>query len=82
MSEDHEEILPGQLAVPEDLGQKPAPDRLAAVNGHHGAAAVGVTEEVMAALDPDDAESELPQCRDEADAGYGGKAAHAVTTTR
>ncbi len=72
----------GEFTIPEDLSEKSAADALATVNWHHRASSIGVTEEVVTSLDPDDFKSKAPKRLDELNAVEGGKSAHAMTATR
>ena len=72
----------GEFTIPENLCEKSSAYALATVNWYHRAAAVGVPEEVMASLDPDDFKAKTPKRLDELNAVEGGKRAHAMTATR
>ena len=72
----------GEFTIPENLGEESATDALATVHWHHCAPSVGVTEEVVTSLDPDDFKAKAPKCLDELHAVEGGKRAHAMTATR
>ena len=72
----------GEFTIPEDLSEKSAADALATVNWHHRASSIGVTEEVVTSLDPDDFKAKASKRLDELNAVEGGKSAHAMTATR
>lgn len=76
------QFVPRDLAVSENLSKETAAKRLAAVDGNNGAAAVGMTEEVMAAFDANEIEPKTTQRLEEMCAGDCGKCAHAMTATR
>ena len=76
------QFFPREIAVAENLGKETAADRLPAVDGNNGAAAVGVAEEVMAAFDANEIEPKTTQRLEEVGAGDRGKRAHAMTATR
>ena len=61
-------FVPGDFTIPENLCEKSSAYALATVNWYHRAAAVGVPEEVMASLDPDDFKVKAPKRLDELDA--------------
>jgi hypothetical protein len=61
-----DEFIPVDFAISEDGRQKARADRLTRVDWDHGPTAVGVTKEVMAALDPSGLKSGFPQRRDAA----------------
>jgi len=73
-----DELVPFDLAIAENCGQQPRPDRLTGMNGYNGSATVGMTKEVVAALDPGDDEPGLPQGCDDLSAGDPWKATHAT----
>ena len=76
------DIFSGDFTIPENLGNESATDGLAAMNGNHGAPAVGVTEKVMAPIDPNEIETKATKCLEELGGVKCGKCAHAMTATR
>jgi len=76
------DIFSGDFTIPENLGDMSATDGLAAMDGNHGAPAIGVTEEVMAPLDPNEIKTKAPKRLEELGAVKCGKCAHAMTATR
>jgi hypothetical protein len=76
------QFFPRDLAVSENLSKETAANRLAAVDGNNGAAAIRMAEEVMAAFDANEIESKTTQRLDDVGAGDCGKSAHAMTATR
>lgn len=76
------QFFPREIAVSENLSKETAANRLAAVDGNNGAAAVGMAEEVMAAFDANEIEPKTTQRLEEASAGDCWKCAHAMTATR
>jgi len=55
------QFLPPNFAITENLGQKPTPNRFAAMDGHYRAAAIRMGQKVVAALDANDLESQAFQ---------------------
>jgi len=76
------DIFPGDFTIPENLGNESTTDGLAAMDWHHGATAVGVTEEMMASIDPNEIKTKATKRLDELGAVKCGKCAHAMTATR
>ena len=76
------QFFPREIAVSENLSKETAANRLAAMDGNNGAAAVGMAEEVMAAFDANEIEPETTQRLEEVRTGDCGKCAHAMTATR
>ena len=76
------DVFSGDFTIPENLGNEPASDGLAAMDGNHGTPTVGVTEEVMASLDPNEIKTKATKRLDELVAVKCGKCAHAMTATR
>ena len=71
-----------EFAVPENPSKETAANRLAAVDGNNGTAAVGMAEEVMADSNANEIEPKTTQCLEEVRAGDCRKRAHAMTATR
>ena len=61
-------FVPGDFTIPENLGEDSATDAFAAVDWDNSASSVGVTEEVVTSLDPDDFKVKAPKRLDELDA--------------
>ena len=76
------DIFADDFTIPENLGDKSAANGLAAMDGNHGAPAIGVTEEVMASLDPNGIKTKASKRLEELGAVKCGKCAHAMTETR
>ena len=76
------QFFPRDLAVSENLSKETAANRLAAVDGNNGAAAIGMAEEVMAAFDANEIEPKTTQRLEDVRASDCGKRAHAMTATR
>jgi len=76
------EFFPSQVAVAQDLRKQAGTNRLSTVNRHDRAAAIRVSEEMMASSDSDYGEALLPQGLYEALAGERREVAHAGTETR
>lgn len=76
------DLFSGDFTIPENLGDKSATDGLAAMDRNHGASAVGVTEEMMASLGPNEIKTKATKRLDELGAVKCGKGAHAMTATR
>ena len=76
------DIFSGDFTIPNNLGSESATDGLAAMDGNHGAPAVGVTEEVMASLDPNEIKTKATKRLDELSAGECSKCAHAIIAIR
>ena len=76
------DIFSGDFTIPENLGDKSATDGLTAMDGNHGTPAIGVTEEVMAPLDPNEIKTKAPKRLEELGAVKCGNCAHAMTATR
>ena len=73
-----DEVISLDLAVPEDCGQKAWADGLTGMDRYYRAAAVCVTNEVMAPLDPGDIEAGLSQGSDHLSPGNTREASHAT----
>jgi len=71
-----DEVISLDLAVTEDCGQKAWADGLTGMDRYYRTAAVGVTKEVMAPLDPGDIEASLPQGSDQLSPSDAGEASH------
>lgn len=76
------QILRAHLAVPQNPGHQTCSYGLASVHRHDGTAPVGVSQEVMAALDAHDLESCLAQGCDGLASCEAWKPGHASTQTR
>jgi hypothetical protein len=76
------QVFPGQVAVAQYLGKQAGADGFAPVNRNNGASAVRVTEEVMAAFDPNQREALLAQGLDQTFARERRKVAQTATVTR
>jgi len=76
------QVFPGQIAVAQNLCEQTRPDGLAPVNRNNGAPAIRVTEEVMAAFDPNQREALLAQGLNQTFARERSKIAHTATVTR
>ena len=63
------DIFSGDFTIPENLGDKSATDGLAAMDGNHGTPAIGVTEEVMAPLDPNEIKTKATKRLDKLNEG-------------
>ena len=71
-----DEFISLDLAVAEDCGQKARANGLTRMDRDDRSAAVYVTKEVMAPLDPGDIEADLPQGSDHLPPGDAGEATH------
>ena len=75
-------VFPADFTVAENLGEESASDGLTAMNGNHRAPTVGVTEKVVASLDPNEVKTKVTKRFDELGARECRKCAHAMTATR
>jgi hypothetical protein len=72
----HDEILAGQLNVFENPVQEAWADDFACVYRDLGAPTISMLKKVVAAPDPDDCKSSLPQCRYDLTTAKSGQLAH------
>ena len=63
------DIFSGDFTIPKNLGDKSATDGLAAMYWNHGTPAIGVTQEVMASLDPNKIKTKATKRLEELSAG-------------
>jgi hypothetical protein len=75
-------LVGGQLAISQDFVKQAGADGLAKVRRNNRAAAILVTQEVMAAFYAKNAEAPLFESGNEVSAGDAGSPAHAATVTR
>jgi hypothetical protein len=61
-------LISGDFAIPKDLSEESATYTFAAMGGHHCAPAVGMTEEVVTSLDPNQIKAKATKCLDKLDA--------------
>jgi hypothetical protein len=73
-----DEVIPVQFAITEDDCEQTRTDSLTCVDGHDRASAIGVTKEVVAALDSRNLEPRLPQGGDDFSSRDPGKSGHAT----
>lgn len=76
------QVLAAQFSISKDLRHEPPPNGLISVHRNNGAPSVGVTKEVVTALDPNKLKAKATESLDQLTTGNGGKGAHAETATR
>jgi len=76
------QFVPGEFAIPEDLGQKATTNGLTPVDRNNGASPIGMPQKMVAALDPDNIKPEPSQQLDDLGTTECGHRAHAMTATR
>lgn len=73
------QLVSGDLAVTKDFRNQPGPDRFSGMDRNNGSPAVLVSQEVMAASDPNDLETSPLQRLDEVTPRKARHSAHAAT---